>query len=284
MPNQPVTYDPKPFSERAFEFVRQFLVTMILHRRAWEFIQKYQPWQGLNRYGWIAKVIIGIAVIIGLQLFWSLYQTVAQAVNNPQAFGASVASVFTDFSFEKINWMLQGGRKYLVLILMEIVTFHFIQRTLEIQVGRKPDYSFNAFIRAEKRMIVVSLMTWVMETIVRGLADIPLGILGLSWLKQPVGLVIQFFFLGFTLIDTYHECFELKVEESRKRTWQVAGVAVAIGLVAYVLMFIPVAGVLAATMLGGVAAAMAMERFAPVTEEEVAAYKLASVAKKSKKV
>jgi uncharacterized protein involved in cysteine biosynthesis len=122
-----------------------------------------------------------------------------------------------------------------------------------------------------------------MENIVRTLVNIPLGIVGWEFLKQPTGLAIQFFFLGFALIDNYHECFNLKVEESRKRTWRAAGVAVATGGVAYILMFLPIVGVVVATMLGAVTAAIAMERFMPVTEEEVLAYETARAEKQRKK-
>jgi len=47
----------------------------------------------------------------------------------------------------------------------------------------------------------------------------------------------------------------------------VPGVAVATGMVAYFLMFLPLVGVVLATGLGAVAATMAMERFSPVKVE-----------------
>ena len=275
--------DPLPISDRAFSFIRQFLATMLLHRQAYYFIRKYRPWDGLPQYGWVLKTMIVIGVIVGWQIFSGFYKTLSQVVTDPLSFGASVSAAFANFSFEKFNWMLDGGQKYLVLIVLEIITFHFIQRTLEIRMGRKPDHSFHAFVRAEKRMIAVSIVSWVMESILRLLVKIPIGILGFSWLGKPAELVIQFFFLGFAFIDNYHECFHLTVEESRKRTWRVAGVAVAAGLVAHVLMFVPIAGVVAATMLGAVTAGMAMERFAPLSEAEILAYEELRAVKKQKK-
>ena len=269
MPDEPVAPEKPPFSERAFNFIRQFAVTVFLHRDAYHFIREYQPWKGLRRFGWTVKVLVVVALLLGWRIFKSFYEIISEAAANPQVFNAGLTSVFSNLSFEKFSWMLQGGQKYLVLIVLEVITFHFIQRTLEIRMGRKPDHSFKAFLQAEKRMIAVSLISWIMESIVQGLVNLPLGILGFDFLKQPSGLLIQFFFLGFTLIDNYHECFDLNITESRKRSWQVSGVAVATGLVAYVLMFVPLVGVLAATMLGAVTAGMAMERFSPVNEAEV---------------
>ncbi len=275
--------DHLPFSERAFEFIRQFLATLLLHKKAYEFIREHRPWEGLQRYGWTGKVLICVAVIFGFIFFRSFYEMISQAVKDPQAFEAGMMATFSHFSLENFGWMLKGGKKYLVLIVLEVVTFHFIQRTLEIRMGRVPDRSFGAFVNAEKRMIMVAFISWIMENIVRTVVNIPLDIIGWEFLKQPSGLAIQFFFLGFALIDNYHECFDLKVEESRKRSWRAAGVAVATGGVAYILMFLPVVGVVVATMLGAVTAAIAMERFIPVTEEEMLAYETARAEKKRKK-
>ncbi|MCB0517697.1 MAG: hypothetical protein H6577_00590 [Lewinellaceae bacterium] len=281
MSTGPVNTD-QPFSERFFDFIRQFAVTLLLHKKAYDFIKEHRPWEGLQQYGWTAKVLIAAAVIFGLQFFYGFYEMVSQAVEDPTTFGASINAAFADFDFEKFNWMLQGGRKYLVLIVLEIVTFHFVQRTLEIRMGREPERTFGAFLKAQKRMVAVSFISWVMENIVQTVVNIPLGIFGLDFLEQAAGLAIQFFFLGFAMIDNYHECFHLKVTESRKRTWRVSGVAIATGAVAYVLMFIPLAGVVVASMLGAVTAVMAMERFLPITDEEMLAYEMARAEKKKK--
>jgi hypothetical protein len=283
MSNESIGTEHPLFSERAFNFIRQFAVTLVLHRKAYGFIREYQPWKGLRRYGWTVKVLVLVAVLLGLRIFQSFYEIISEAVGNPQVFSAGLVSGFSSLSLEKFSWMLQGGQKYLVLIVLEVITFHFIQRTLEIRMGRQPDHSFKAFMRVEKRMIIVSLIAWITESIVQGLVNIPLDIFGFDFLKQPFGLVIQFFFLGFTFIDNYHECFGLNITQSRKRSWEVAGVAVAAGLVAYVLMFVPLVGVVAATMLGAVTAGMAMDRFAPVTEEEVAAFEMERAVKKRRK-
>ena len=136
-------------------------------------------------------------------------------------------------------------------------------------MGRKPAFTFKIFIAAEKRMIKASLLAWIMEIIVTAIAKAIIGIVGLGYLlNDPAGLLIQFYFLGFIIIDNYHECFGLTLKESAKRTKQVTGVAIAIGGVAYLLMYIPLIGVVAATMLGAVTCTLAMQRFAPIAVPE----------------
>jgi hypothetical protein len=268
------------FAELAFDYIRQFIFTILLHRRAYQFIRQHRPWEGLERYGWMWKVLIAIGILLGWQIFQRFFQFFSQAVSSPKVFGADLSSALANFSLDKFTWMLHGGQKYLVLIALEIVTFHFIQRTLQILIRRTPDFSLKAFIGAQKRMIGVSILSWVSENIVRVVVNIPISILGLSFLEKPAGWVIQFFFLGYALIDTYHECHHLTIQESRERTLRVTGVAIAAGLVAYVLMFVPLAGVVAASMLGGVTATLAMEHFAPVREAEVLAYETRRKSKK----
>ena len=124
-------------------------------------------------------------------------------------------------------------------------------------------------------------MAFVLETITKTLVvNFALGFVGFDWLDKPVGFVIQCYFLGFAMIDNYHECFDLRVHQSEKRTRRVAvGVAIATGLVAQLLMYVPLIGAAVAAMIGAVAATLAMERFAPVLEAE----HLSIIAERNKK-
>ncbi len=244
---------------------------MPMHIEGYKFIKKHRPWTGMDKYGWAAKLLLFAAILLGIFLFWDVFLLAKDAVIHPDVSGASISSFFTDFSFDKFDWILGGSKKYLVLIVLEIFTFHFIQRTLEIQMGREPENTFKIFIAAEKRMIKVSIIAYIMEIITITIVSTLLGLIGLkSTLGQPSEYLIQFYFLGFIIIDNYHECFRLSIKESRKKAKEVMGIAVAIGGVAYFLMYIPIIGVVAATMIGAVTATLAMQRFSPleVAEEE----------------
>jgi hypothetical protein len=156
------------------------------------------------------------------------------------------------------------------MIVLELLVFYFIQKTLEIRTGRKPELTTKAFIEAELRVLKVTILAWALEIVARVLiVNIALGIIGFDWLDKPVGFLIQCYFFGFALIDNYQECFDMKVAQSEKRTRGMAvGVAIATGLVAQLLMYVPLVGAVVATTVGAVAATLAMERFVPVTQEE----------------
>jgi hypothetical protein len=255
------------YLEKGLDFIHQFLLSLLMHRTAAEFIKEHKPWRGMDRLGWIVWVMVGAGAILSYQYFRDFYHVVEEVTNSQQPLTASLASVI---SLEKFQWALDGGRKYLVMIVMELVVFYFIQKTLEIRIGRKPELTTKAFIDAEIRIFKVTLLAWILETIARFLiVNLALGILGFNSLEKPVGFLIQCYFLGFSMIDNYHECFDLKVANSEKRTRRAAiGVAIATGLVAQIIMVIPGIGAVIATMLGAVAATLAMERFAPVNEAE----------------
>ena len=230
----------KKVPEYSLLYSKQFIQTIPVHREGLDFIKKHQPWKGMEKYSWSARILLIAAIILGYYFFKDAFLAAKELISNTSNVQAGISTFFTDFSFDKFDWALHGTKKYLILIVLEIFTFHFVQKVLEIQTGRKPSYSFNAFIAAEKRMIKASLSAWIKEIIFIALAKVFIGIVGLGFLlNEPVSFLIQFYFLGFIVIDNYHECFGLTLKESSNRTKEVGGVAIAVGGVAYCLMFIP---------------------------------------------
>jgi hypothetical protein len=270
------------FLDKAFEYLNQFAITLVMHRTAYEFIREKKPWRGMDRFGWMLVAIIGAGALLSYQFFKEFYHVIEEVQQSQMSFSASVANAF---SLEKLQWAMQGSRKYLIMIVMELVVFYFIQKTLEIRIGRKPELTTKAFIDAEFRIIGSTVLAFVLETIAKVVVvKIGLGIIGFDFLDKPVSFLIQCYFLGFALIDNYHECFDLKLKESELRTRKTAvGVAVATGLVAQLLMYVPLVGAAIATMLGAVTATLAMERFAPVHEAEHLAIIAENSRKKNKK-
>ena len=214
MSNSPI--NQKPYSEIAFTFLRQCILTLFLHKTAWEFITEHRPWKGLKQHRWMTGVVILAAIILGWQFFRQIWDMLAAVKNDQQVMSAGMATIFENFSFEKVEWVMHGGKKYLVLVVLEIIIFHIVRQVLQIRTGLKSDSSFQAFIEAEIRMIKVSFFAWVMESIVRGVFNLGLGILGLDALKFPIGLAVQFYFLGYSLIDNYMECYGWKNQGQRK--------------------------------------------------------------------
>lgn len=226
------------------------------------FIWEHRPWKGLLKHRWAFYILTGVGLLVGWELIRVIIQIAGAMRTALSPDLVAPAGFWGRIDLGKFTWILHGGQKYLVLIILEIFTFHFIRQTLSIRTGLVSEHSFKSFTHAEKRMMSVSLQAWVLKSISRGIAYGALGIVGLKTLKMPVGYLIEFYFLGYILVGNYLECFSYKVRESEKIVRTMAGVAVAVGLVAFLLMKIPAIGIVLATTIGSVAATLAMERFA----------------------
>lgn len=243
-------------------YLQQFFLTLFHYPEAWEFIKKHKIWRGLRSYGWVVRLLIFIAIIFGLHMFSSLADWIGHLSNreDPVSFQAGMSSFFNKVAIENFKWAFDGSAKYLVLILLEIVVFHVTRKTLEIKTGISRDATFNAFLHAEWRMIKVALYCLIMEK----LANIPIaivtGILPFEAILEPVlQFFVSCFFLGFAILDNYNEIFKLRIRESFKATGPMFGIAMAIGMVTFLLMYIPLIGAIAGTLLGAVVCTIILE-------------------------
>jgi len=245
------------------EIIKNFPSTLLSHKEAVDFIREHKLWQGMGQYGWFSKVL----VLFGLFLAFYTFTLVGGmfggvSTNNMSMFSAmgQSLSLLTDQGSAFIHSNLF---KYLVFILMEVVIFHFARRSLEIKTGKDFDTSFKAFWSAEKRMIKVAFRCIYIEFAIIILIKVFVNLTGFSFLLTPLSIIVQCYFLGFLMIDNYNEIFRLSIKESARLTQSYAGVALAIGLVSYMILLIPVLGSFLAPLLGAVAATLAMHRFIP---------------------
>jgi len=131
---------------------------------------------------------------------------------------------------------------------------------LEIITDHSVDNSFAAFVKAQKRMVVVVIFSYAMESFCSVLLGIGLGIINLETIK-PIGvLLIQCFFLGFVIIDNYNEIFHMSVKQSFRYTKHYAGVALAIGIPVYLVMLMPILGTIAGPVIGAIVATVSMNQ------------------------
>jgi len=79
--------------------------------------------------------------------YWSDNQTALQ-INT-----AGFTSALDGFFSEGYDLFVLGGLKYVILILMEVIIFHFARRTLEVKTGETIDTSLKVFIEAQVRKI-----------------------------------------------------------------------------------------------------------------------------------
>lgn len=238
-------------------FKRDFIVTIKNYREVLPFIKKNQLWKGFFGYSWVTKFLLIVGALMSLKfagVFNNFFNQTAQQGISFNTLGNLVGNTID----EGYDLFMNSGFKYAILILLEVVIFHFSRKTLEVLTGEKAEASLNSFIRAQVRMIKVVLFAYVMETVSTVLVGVGISILGIQVIKPAVNFVIHCFFLGFVIIDNYNEIYHMTIKRSFKYTRQYTGVSIGIGIVVYVLMLLPVLGAFLAPLLAAVTATITM--------------------------
>ncbi len=245
-------------------FAHQFITTFKTYREAIPFTLKHKLWKGILAYGWFAKFLIAVAILIGLKLIGT-FQEKVRAITNADDVGGMIFGMGTMLSgvvSESVGFLTSGSYKYVMLIMLEVIIFHFAKRTLAVLSIDKGEVHFNAFLKAQIRMIKMSFIAWKLEKfIVMTILSIALGFIGLKGvLLFPLGFLVECYFLGFLIMDNYHEHFEKSIKESIFHTLRFAGVSTALGIVLYVFMLVPVAGPVIGPLLAAVTVSLVMFR------------------------
>ena len=245
-------------------FLDDFIKTIPKFRTSAEFIRDNKLWLGITRYGWVAWILVILGLLIGvkfLMVFLSGFSS--GSMNDPVAFASNIAGAVGDVFQEGYQLFFLGGLKYIILIFLEVIIFHFVRATIQILTGKQQAAEFKDFVAAEIRMIKVVVAAWFEETIIIFLVKLVLSIIGFSIFSPAIAIAIQCFFIGYVVMDNYFEVFGLSIKEARKQIQNRAGMAVAVGGGMYLLLMVPIAGAVIAMVLGSVTATLALHSSLP---------------------
>jgi hypothetical protein len=240
----------------------QFVFTVRQFQPALQFLVRHRLWEGFWRYGWVAKLLVFAGVVISLKFLSILLNWWRSApVSDPLAMLSSVGNLLGTFTAEGYRFLFAGGMKYVVLILMEIIIFHVCRRTVAILLKEDSEASLQAFIHAQIRMIKISARSWMMESIFTLLLKIFFGIFSIVAFARPAAiLAVHCYFLGFAVLDNYHEQFGMSIKESAKYARNFIGVALAVGLFVQLAFTVPVLGSVLGPFIAAVAVCLAMHQ------------------------
>lgn len=242
------------------EYYEQFLYAVYTIPEAAILTRRKRLWEGFWRYGWVSRLLIILAIIAGVKFFDLLFDWFGQVdTSNPASVASSVGSFFTDVAAEELEFLFSGGLKYAMLALMEILIFHITRRTYQILSGKDSDASFKAFLRAQVRMLKVTLRSYVLEMIIVALINAAISMMNFL---SPLGWIaivgVQAYYMGFTIIDNYFEQFHMTIRESIRESRRYLGIVLALGLILQLFFIIPVLGTIVGPLLATVAATMIM--------------------------
>ncbi len=248
------------------QIIGDFRYAFEKNREAIDFIRKHRLWEGFWKFTWVMRILILAGFVASFKLF-SIFRNWYQGAqtDNVIAMSQSMMNLFSNVANEGYNFLFIGGFKYIVLLLVEIIVFHFVRRTLEIKTGNSQDFTPKTFIRAQIRMFKIVVRNFIMESIVSVLVKTALSIIGLTILEIPLILLVQCYFLGFAMVDNYNELFGMTIRQSAKTTQHYAGLAISVGITTYFLLLIPILGAFIAPFFAGVTATLALH---DLSEEE----------------
>ncbi len=241
------------------DFVSDFFTAIQSYSKVPSFTKRYQVWQGFTQHKIVLVALFVVAFLFGALIWktiwnwWSNFhsESVIEA-------GLQTAGLIGDLASTGYDFAFAGAYKYLVLIVMELLIFHIAIRTNGIISGEKGVLTAGVFMKAQIRMIKVSIFVFVMELVASIVLGVALGIIGLSFLKPILTFFVQCYFLGFALIDNYNEINHLSIRDSFRETRLHPGAAFGIGLILYLLILVPLVGPILGPMLGAVAATLTM--------------------------
>lgn len=251
----------KPHPVRPSDVAYHFVYSLVRLTEVPDFVRKHRLWRGLNEYSWVIKLLIVAALLLGLSFLSVIIDWWQSLSPEPEAYAliSSVGNLFTRVFGEGYELFTAGFMKYVLLILLEVIVYHFMRRTLTVLVNKESGVSFNDFLEAQKRMIKVVFRSYVYETIATILIGIVFGIFGfVSFLEPVLVFIVQCYFLGFAIVDNYMEQFGLTIRESIDYSYQYAGVSLAMGLALYIVLLFPLVGTIAGPILVSVGAGMIM--------------------------
>jgi hypothetical protein len=244
-----------------------FFKTLQTFPRAVNFIREHKVWDGFWNYSWAAVVLILASIAFSIHFYSSMMDlwknlALTELGNGTSSWAGSLFETGQSFFFS-------SGFKYIIFILMQILVFHSVGRTIDIiKEEESPKPTFSIFIDAQIRVIKVAFQSWMKEIIATILLSLGIGALGFDAVKPVFAFLISCYFIGFTMLDNYNERLGMNIKESLQFTRGYIGVAIAVGLVVYVIMLVPVIGSFVGPMLGAVAAALAMHEILQHTEVE----------------
>ncbi|MGB0864650.1 MAG: EI24 domain-containing protein [Saprospiraceae bacterium] len=248
---------------------RNFVDTIFTFPQAIRFIRTHRLWDGFWKYSWVSTILIVIGVVFSLRFYANFSDWIFDMNwKKPTEIGRHTLDALGGTLFS-------SGFKYIVFILMEIVIFHSVGRTIEIlRKGEKRTPTFKIFLKAQIRMIKISIQSWIYELLALIAISIIVGLLGIEFLKMPILFLVQAYLIGFAMVDNYNERLGMKIKESIRFTADYKGVALAVGLVVYLIMLIPLAGAFLGPLIGGVTATLMMHQLIQPDDNEDYDYKM----------
>ncbi len=236
------------------EFVPQSIRCIKILRESYGFFKTHKLWKGIFQHKWILLLTVILSVLFTFVLFSDLYdimfttQELAETgIDSDEGANSKTKSVNKETA-------IFGGSKFLFLIMLEVVIFHFSVKTLEILNNEKYKTTFGMFLKAEIRMVRVLIRGAIQSLIVQVILSIVLFFSSVDFILPFLMFIVHSYFIGLAFFDNYNEQQKLNIKESDICIRHHSGAATTLGVAASLGLMIPIIGPLAVPVFGAITA------------------------------
>lgn len=205
------------------------------------FIFEKKLWQGFIQQKLALLVVFVAAIFIPTSLFTYIRDNISHGSFFQTTNEANIAIANT----ASFSSLFEGGNKFLVIILIQLLVVHISNKTIEHLSGTKIDLSAREMMQSQIRVIIVSVRNWVIELVIGVGIAIIIGIFGPDWLETVLKYGLSCYFAGYLFIDNYNNTFGISIKESQSIVKKHLGAACIIGLVTNILLLLPFIGAIA---------------------------------------
>ena len=223
-------------------------------RESVDFFKDNKLWRGIFKHKWVLLFTIILSALFTFALFSELYDYIFSSSEVIDAVGENGDANQNNSGKTNKDTALFGGSKFLLLILLEVVIFHFSVKTLEILNNEEYETTFGMFLKAEIRMIKVLIRAAIYSFILQIILSIVLSFSDVKFLLPYVMFLVHSYFIGFSFFDNYNEQQKLNIKESDLCIRHNSGAATTLGVAASIGLLIPFIGAMVVPVLGAITA------------------------------
>lgn len=226
-------------------------------KNAFTFIKENKLWRGFWSNQWIATLSLMLSAFLSVWLFDDLFPSHL----DPVGFQSNISQELTDKNGiigetilrESKDGAISSGTKYVLLIFLEVIIFHFSVTTLNILSSGDAKPKFKEFLNAERRMIKILFQSFFKGYAANIVIGVLLGLIDMNMMRPYIMFFVYSYFIGYSFIDNYNEQFGIDIKTSLLKVRKHVGAAIALGVVVNMIIFIPLIGPFIAPIFGGVA-------------------------------
>jgi len=237
--------------------IHEFFYTLLAFPRAWRFMRNHRLWEGLRQYGWVARALVAIGVLGAAYVIFEAIDWFGSHSDAPLSAMMSSESLFVLWFTELTESFSEGLLNWVTLVLLEVVIYHFMRRTLKIILKKNVEnaHTFKPFLDAQVRMIIVSAVAVVTEGLILNVVEM----INDGWLFWVISLFIRSTMLGYVIADNYNEQFGLSIDQSRKNLYRgYIGICFGLGLPLLLMLKVPLFGTVLGPLVTSVTAAIVL--------------------------